>query len=482
MAKVLEDPNFGALKHYIIESTGLAYYTNRDSDLASAMVRALDGIPWNSAAQYLGKIRELGSLAMDRLAEELTIGETFFFRHSEMFSALKEHVFPDIYERKKEEKYLKIWSAGCSIGAEPYSIAIQLKTELAHLFRGWRIEILGTDINGRFLKMARRAHYEDWALRGMSPETRTRFFDKRGKHWELQKRFTDGVVFQQHNLVKDAFPSLANQLFGFDLVICRNVMIYFDRKTIEHLANQFHQTLLPGGWLALGHAEAHREIFDAYQTVMTPGAILYHRRASGLDRQQPPAIWKPPVLPHMPVMLPEVVVKEARAKASTSESMRGVPEVVLPEALEIAALSFNEAELILPEWEGLCALADTGRFAEARASCERLLEFKKFEQPGLYFMHALLLEHAGDSVNAVKSLKKSLYLDRGLAIAHYHLGLILQKLTRKEEAKRSLRNAEDLIAPLSDDAAIRFGDGLTAGDLRSLIRHQKNRDSDQPTA
>ncbi|TLD68820.1 protein-glutamate O-methyltransferase CheR [Phragmitibacter flavus] len=459
--RVLEDGGFGALKHYVIEVTGLEYYVDREKDLAAAVVRALDGGEWKSAVSYLAGLRQPGGMAMDRLAEELTIGETFFFRHTEMFTALREHVFPEVHARKEKERSIRIWSAGCSVGAEPYSLSILLRSELAHLFLGWRIEIVGTDINRRFLKMAREGVFEPWALRGLSEEVKGRSFEKRGKRWGLQKRFMEGVRFQQHNLVRDAFPSLGNELFGFDLIICRNVMIYFGRENVQRLADQFHQTLLPGGWLAVGHAEPHQEIFKEFETVMTPGATLYHRRsAGGRVRKSAVALceaWKPVVLPKREVEKVEVLPVQ--------------------EMLLLPPLPRREVEVKggMEEWTELRVLADAGRFAEASEACKRLLALRHFDSPGLYFMHALLLQQSGKVGEAHEALKRTLYLDRELALVHYHLGLVLQKLERGAEAKRAWRNALLLVEGLAEDEAIRYGDGLTAGDLRCLIDQQAGR-------
>src|SRR5690349_15146938 len=146
------DPHFPTLKQHIIETTGLSYYRDKDPDLAAAIVRSLDGAPWVSAAKYLEALSSRGPELQDRLSEELTIGETFFFRHQEMFEALRAHVFPALHAARGDERHLRIWSAGCSVGAEPYSLSILLRSELENLFHDWRIEIIVTDLNRRFME------------------------------------------------------------------------------------------------------------------------------------------------------------------------------------------------------------------------------------------------------------------------------------------------------------------------------------------
>jgi chemotaxis protein methyltransferase CheR len=451
--QVLQDLGYEALKHFVIESTGLSYYRDKDSDLAAAVVRAVSGQRWTSARDYTGRLAVPESTDLDRLAEELTIGETFFFRHREMFDALRDHVLPEIHARNGEHRQIRIWSAGCSVGAEPYSLSIMLRSELAHLFGDWNVVIIGTDINRRFLAMAREAKFGEWALRGMPEEERRRCFEKRGNHWFLQKRFTGGVAFQHHNLVRDRFPSLTNNLFAFDLVICRNVMIYFSQETIRTLAEQFHQALVPGGWLAVGHSEPHIDNFNAFQTVNTPGAILYHRpTVSSPATRNLPALqsvqWTQPDLPPLP------------AKRMQPRTM---PDPAVSVPVQSASRCVDAASIR--------QLADSGEFETARECCEALLATQQFDA-GLHLVYALLLEQMGELDKAQEGLRRALYLDRTLALAHYHAGLLNRRAGREQEARRAWRNAHEAVNGLGDEMELRYGDGLTVSDLRALIDQQ----------
>lgn len=457
--QILAAPSFGTLKRYVIETTGLSYYEDKDRDLARAVARALGGTMFRSVSKYLAELSASEGGALDRLVEELTIGETFFFRHTEMFDALREYVFPEIHARKGTQKHLRIWSAGCSVGAEPYSLSILLRQDLAHRFHDWSIEIIGTDINRRFLRMAREATYEAWALRGMSEEALRSCFERRGKKWVLKGQFTEGVTFQQHNLVRDRFPSLGNNLFALDLVICRNVMIYFTHETVRQLAEQFHQSLVPGGWLAVGHAEPHTEIFRAFRTVNAPGAILYQRNlAHGpgpgamevlqrLQHTAAPPVWRPPVVE---VFRPPVVEK--------------IPEPVSPRSEPART---EEGSLCL-SLGNLRQLADVGELPAARTCCEHLLQQDKLN-PELHLLYGLILEQSEAFDAAREALRRVIYLDRSVVLGHYHLGMVQRRLGELPQAVRSLRNARALIDGLAEDEPVRYGDGMTVGDLRSAI-------------
>lgn len=264
-AALLHDPQLWELKAWIIQRTGLSYYSERDADLVQALERVFasaDG-KLESASALLKRLQS-NVRDLDALVEQLTIGETFFFRHLEMFHALRDHLFPDVLRRRATSRTLRIWSAGCSIGAEPYSISILLRDLLGSQFRDWSIHILGTDINRKFLRMAEEGAYEPWTLRGMPPHVLARSFIKEGRKWRISDRCREGVVFRSHNLASDPLPDPLHDLVNFDLVICRNVMIYFDQPAIQRLAQQFYDTLRPGGWLAVGHAEPHTSTFRMF--------------------------------------------------------------------------------------------------------------------------------------------------------------------------------------------------------------------------
>ncbi|WP_075089116.1 CheR family methyltransferase [Verrucomicrobium spinosum] len=267
---LLSDPEFQKLKEWIISTTGLSYYADKDRDLATAVGRCqeLGGRP---AREVLEVLNRRGGPALDRLVEELTIGETFFFRHLEMFHALRDHVLPDLIQRRAALRSIRIWSAGCSVGAEPYSLSILLHDLLGDAARNWSFKIVATDINRRFLALARAGVYDTWALRGMDPALLQRTFHRVGARWRINDLYREAVTFRHHNLVQDKFPSIEHELSGLDLIICRNVIIYFDTATNRRLADQFYRSLVPGGWLAVGHAEPHTEIFRASRPSMRPG-------------------------------------------------------------------------------------------------------------------------------------------------------------------------------------------------------------------
>jgi chemotaxis protein methyltransferase CheR len=324
--------------------------------------------------------------------------------------------------------------------------------ELASLFKDWRIEIIGTDISRRSLESARKGSFEAWSLRGMSEELRERYFEKRGKSWVIRAAYREGVTFQHHNLVSDHFPSLAANLFGFDLIVCRNVMIYFDTATVTRLAGQFEQSLRPDGWLAVGHAEPHTEIFQRFETVNTPGAILYRRGRNPGASLVPGANVSVQSILAVPSAPPAVVVEGAP-----------ISKAGLRENAPVAAES--------PRIEMVRDFADRGELEKALEACRQLLAMKKLSSE-LHLLHGLLLQQMGNVAGAREAVQKSIYLEPDNALAHYHLGAICRSAGAKAEAMKCFRNAGAQIERKPDDAPIRYGDGMTVADMKALIEHE----------
>ncbi|MEN3939829.1 CheR family methyltransferase [Prosthecobacter sp. SYSU 5D2] len=454
--ELLSDPQFFLLKDWIIGRTGLSYYKERDVDLLLALERVFGPEGPLPGGGALLKRLKTDAEAQDALVEQLTIGETFFFRHAEMFTALRDAVFPDILRRKAGSRSLRIWSAGCSIGAEPYSLAILLREMLGEQFRNWSIQILGTDINRKFLRIAEAGAYDPWALRGTPPHVLHRCFTKQGAKWRLTDPCREGVTFQNHNLATDPFPDETRALSGFDLIICRNVMIYFDQPSIQKLARQFYDTLTPGGWLAVGHAEPHTDTFRMFRTVNTPGAVLYQRPVSPDE-----VAWTPPVLP---VWFPSAEWQRQPEPPAPEVRLRSA-ELPLPKAPPLPAAPVQPAagEGELAE---ITRHADAGDLHAALKACDRVL-LQSPLSAGAHYYHGMILFQLGEWTAAEKSIHRCLYLARDLALAHYYMGLVQERQGRN--ARRHFENTLNLLAPHHPEDPVPLGQGLTVREFRSLL-------------
>ncbi len=254
---VVADACFPVLKDYVIATTGLDYFASRPQGLAEHVLGRIAATGLSECREYWELLQDehCGDGELDQLIERLTIGETHFFRHRELFDALRDTVLPEILASNRATKRVRVWSAGCSTGPEAYSVSILLRRDFAAWTRDWNISILGTDINRPFLAQAAAGRYEEWAFRGTPVGLRSECFEQDDNAWRIAHRFQDAVTFQYHNLVRHPFPSLTQNLAAFDLILCRNVLIYFAPEVVERIVSQLAECLVPGGWLAIGHAE-----------------------------------------------------------------------------------------------------------------------------------------------------------------------------------------------------------------------------------
>ena len=449
---VTEDAQFGRLKALVIEATGMAFYADKDEELARIVQSRLSETGIEDCSAY---IDHLGGEEMDLLVAELTIGETYFFRHKEQFDAFRDVVLPDLLERNQDTRQLRIWSAGCATGPEPYSLAILLKREFGPRLAGWQVSIVGTDINQKFLNRAREGRYDEWAFRTMPEDILRDCFDKSGRQWVIKPEYKRIVSFQHHNLIKNRFPSVIDNIAGFDIIICRNVIIYFSRETIETLIPCFRDSLNDGGWLVMGHAEPNMELFRNFRTVTCPGAILYQKADIAAVEHRP-----------APQSTPPIQRTAARIPTRKPVASRPVsrPSAPLPPAAKSAAGRSTSLDTAR-------ALADSGRWQESIDATNSLLATTPLD-PAIHFFRALVLEQMGNPEECEKALRRAIYLDRRMVLPHYHLGLFLWRRNDSQGAARSFRNVLGLLDDLADDATFPDGDDMTAGQLRETVLMQ----------
>ncbi len=203
-------------------------------------------------------------------------GETFFFRDSGQITLLKEQILPTLIHRRKAVRSLRIWSAGCSTGEEAYSLAI-LVDQLLPDRQDWEIEILGTDINFQSIQHAQQGIYGQWAFRKVDSELQQRYFQQRGSQWVLNEPIRKMVTFRKGNLFADRFSSSDLGIYDLDLIICRNVFLYFHNNAIEHVVRKLTEALTSEGYFLTGHGELPPRAVGALQANVFPDSVIYQR-------------------------------------------------------------------------------------------------------------------------------------------------------------------------------------------------------------
>jgi chemotaxis protein methyltransferase CheR len=195
----------------------------------------------------------------DEVVDALTTNETTFFRDHNPFESMQRHVLPALIEHRRGSRTLAIWSAGCSSGQEPYSVAMAIREHFPELLT-WQLTILGTDISPSVLDRARRGRYGQLEVnRGLPAHLLVRHFTRAGMEWEIEEPIRRMVRFERHNLVA-GWPSLP----PFDLVLMRNVMIYFDADTKRDVLTKMRRQIAPHGYLLLGTSETTYNLSDDF--------------------------------------------------------------------------------------------------------------------------------------------------------------------------------------------------------------------------
>jgi chemotaxis protein methyltransferase CheR len=397
-------------------SCGLVVDQTRRGVLAALVLRRCDQLGVDGPDLYLARI-QVDAPELQTLIEGLTIGETYFARNPPQIRALAELVLPSLLARG--DRRIRIWCAGCSTGEEPYTVALLLAKLLPAGGKGWDVRVIGTDINTAALSAAREGRYGPRAVSLLDDEDLLTYFERDGSGWRVGEHLRSLVEFRQHNLTSD--PPPAPRL---DLVLCRNVLIYFDRHQMLDVVDGIHRALVPGGWLLLGHSETLWRLYEAFELVRHDDAFLYRRRPP-----EAPAVRRPPPL-RQPLAAP---------------SARPDPVAEVRDALGAGAYA---------------AAADLA----ARHGADQPLSAQ------LHYLHGLALVEIGEDAQALIALRRAAYLDPASGFAQFLLAVVLGRLGHGSEATRAYgAAAQALSRRVPDERASELG-GRRVEDLAAMCQ------------
>lgn len=436
----------------------------------------------------------------------LTIGETYFFRDQGQFSLLRNKLLPELISKKRkntdiynQKQSLRIWSAGCSSGEEPYSLAILVK-ELIPDLSEWNISIIGTDINSQSIEKAQQGIYDPWSFRQVNPQLQKQYFHQCKTRWSVDEQIRKMVKFSCFNLFQSAFPSQINDIQNMDIIMCRNVFIYFSSEAIATVIEKFYHTLSPGGYLIAGHTELHGQNLGQLQPKSFPESVVYQRSdlpiAASIANSSSTKIFqnqsKPAqnnttikLLPEFNVTAPKSVTSIENT-AKRSPSFNRVEKPSQPTLTE-AKTFFNSGEyhkaiqaakqvlgqhprefdayyLIAQAW------ANLGNYQQAVEWCQQALKINELsEKP--YYLLAHLAEEKEDFEQAKALFKKIIYLAPSSIGAYLEIGSIYFKEGDHNRAKKMLTTAWDLIKKLSPDSPIESYRNIPASELDLQVKN-----------
>ena len=446
----------------IANRMGLDFSKGRQADLVQGLVLACRSSPVSAPETYLAWLASLPDESTEwrRLASHLTVGETYFFRDRALFEALEQRVLPSLISARRAEgiQRLRLWSAGCATGEEPYSLAILVDRLLADC-RDWALTILATDINPEALETARRGCYREWSFRETPQWIRDRYFHCRSAAtFEVDSGIRRMVTFAPLNLAEDGYPAVVTNTSAMDLILCRNVLMYFTREAQRATAARLQRALVREGWLAVSPAEASTELFRPLVPVNVAGAILYGNEIHSASSNQLSAISLP--------------LASWQAETIPPKALDPLPSIEIP-AGSILSPSEGQAEAPLAMTSDLQraqALADRGKLEAARELCEAALARDRLD-PEAHLLLAAICHEQGECLAALEALRRAIYLAPDSAPAHFLLGSLLLQQGQRKRGRRSMETVVSLLSSVPRDEAVAGGgDGLTAGRLLETAR------------
>lgn len=445
--------------------------------------------------------------AFDDLMAELTIGETYFFRDPGQFELVRDELIPQVQKSRSKRHHLRAWSAGCASGEEAYSLAM--------LFLDCGLEdrftVLGTDICRVSLGRARRAEYRAWSLRGGFQDVLAKHLRNADDGCRLDDELRHRVSFEYLNLAHDSYPSFATETWGMDLILCRNVLIYFEAKVIADVAARFFQCLSPGGVLIPGPSDPMLADFAPFEVELTKSGIIYRRpmsiasvapaTESELQRQTPATR----------TGQESTVPKRA---FSARSAFRGIPpeKSSVDRRTEFPQHDVEPATEIRPEQpepaqsDHAPSAVQDARDLIAEGAYDRVVEMLKDDSSieatvlrvralanidletaesncvlgldvhplceELQYLHGVLLLELGRLTEATAAIRRVLFLEPDLVIAHFTQGTISSRAGNASAATRAFRNAHRLASAMPTDEVVRFSDGELAGHLADNAHQQ----------
>ena len=495
------NPAYEAVADLLVRRTGLVFGPTRRDSAEAGMRRAMGRAGVRDPERYR-ELLETDATVLDDLVVELTVGETYFFREPAQFQFLRREALPDLLRRQGPDTAVRAWSAGCASGEEAYSLAILLEEEGA----GSRAHLLATDISRAALARARRAVYGTWSLRGEGASAAAPYLQPSGGRFVVSEAIRRRVRFEYLNLALDVYPSLPTDTWGMHVVLCRNVLIYFNAETIQAVARRLYETLAPGGWLLTAASDPPLAGHARFETVTTEAGVLYRRGVGAMFRLFPaapelghgdtgtrgqgelralllpppslaPAEWFPAPLspcplvplspPPPPVPSPPAADKPAEAPDPLAEARQAMADGDYERAAGLTAERPDDAAACALHVRALANFdAARGEQACAEATIRHPLSTE------LHYLHGVFLVSLGRDGEAARAVRRVLYLDRSLAVAHFTLGSILERAGDPAGARRAYRNARDLCRARPADEPAPLSDGEPAGRLAEAAAAQ----------
>lgn len=489
MRKIYSDNSLLQLSEFIASNLALNFPQERWNDLERNIESAAKGFGFNDIGNFIYYIisSPLTRTNIETLASYLTIGETYFWGEPKTFDALEKTIISELVEKRKNgDKRIRIWSAGCSTGEEPYSIAIALKKAIPDI-KEWNISILATDINPRSFLKAKTGEYSQWSFRGNSEWLKLKYFSpKPNNRFEIIPEIKNMVKYEYLNLAEDTYPSSINGTNALDIVFCRNVLMYFTQDRFRKVVQGLYSSLLPDGYLVVSASELSQQNFVDFTPRNIHGMIFYQKKPTSTAEQ-----YKAPIEERSPepTKFQRMVEYEINTEKTPVISIKTESKELIPDNTSLPLLSFyeeslkaysqgNYAEVVddlnrdqqTPEEQLLFirALANQGKLKKALQVCKKVDSENKLN-PRFQYLYATILQENNQPEEAIISLKRAIYLDSDFVLAYYFLGNIYLQLDDAETAKKYFEIAVSILNNCKQEDILFESEGINTGRFREII-------------
>jgi chemotaxis protein methyltransferase CheR len=478
----LSENEFNRFQQLTHERTGIFFGPRRRTDLQrhiNKLLKKQNTSDINSLYQNLA-LHETNSPIWDMFIDAIIVGETYFFREKLLFQALQQIILPDIIQRHQNDKSLRIWSAGCSTGEEPYSLSMLLDQLLGPEIKLWRIFILATDINKPSLKKGIDGLYRKWSLRQTPDNILSTYFQKENDLYRIREDIQKRVMFSYLNLKDPVYPDLSTCTHAMDLILWRNVAIYLSDKVIADVLKRFYQSLMPLGYFNIGASEAGYMGSTPFVSKQYSGAFIYQKLPSpkqssifpgqtdkksiSMEKRTEfnktfPFKAEPPRKPE-PVLSAKNLLEQAKQFAKDRNYILAIDRFR-------SYLNKNASDADV--WYQLARVyANSGDLKHAKAACISAI----IQDPLLvkaYYISGLIHEEKGELELAIQDYKKTLYLQSDFVLAHYHLSTIYLQINEEQQAERHRIHAIRILSRRQRDEILSGADGLTVEQLLAMI-------------
>jgi chemotaxis protein methyltransferase CheR len=400
----------------ILNRTGIKIRLEDRANLEQKINKRIQNLKLKNELAYLQLLNSTSKESRaewEKLVGLITTGESYFLRDRGQIKLIQEYILPDLINKMHTQKTLNILSAGCSTGEEVYSLAIIIQENFPEL-ANWNVNLVGVDLNKEAISKALQGIYPEWSFRGVEHRYRSLYFRKHESGWQIIDSLKQKVKFRQCNLVEDDLSFFA--LGTVDLIICRNVFIYFDKDKIATVLSKFIELLRPGGYLLTGHTELQEQD-------ITP--LVMHSHPESLVYQKPDDAVMPTIelkLPAVPILSPNF--KEL-AQQKFNEGQYKETLAYLTNWLDLNPQD-ESAQLLLVR-----VYANQGQYKKAEEVCHKVLEQNHLAVAFLQIL-AQIAEEQGQKNEAKEYLRRALLVDPNFVSGY--LDLIDLHLSDREYA------------------------------------------------